>query len=86
MSSYSNSSYSSPQGDDDVDTSEPDQVDESPDELQADVPEGSPADVEALGDSEMKHADDSGSVIGRRNPDLETENLSVPDASRNNDI
>lgn len=45
---------------------------------------GSPADdsnedVEEGG--EMNHMDDSGEVVGRRNEDLPTENLSVPDAT-----
>lgn len=30
---------------------------------------------------EMKQVDDSGEVVGRRNEDLPTENLSVPDAT-----
>lgn len=77
MSSYSNSTYSAPQ-DDSVDATEPDRVEETPDSAQADDPtdnvgEGTSADATDLHDDELKHVDDTGSVIGRRNPDLETE-------------
>lgn len=82
MSSYSNSSYSSPQ-DNDVDSSPAEPVEEGVDVTQSDDPtdnvgEGTSADADELADDELKHVDDTGSVIGRRNPDLETENFSVP--------
>ena len=78
MSSYSNSSYSSPQ-DDGQDTRAAEPIEEGVDQNQADDP------TDNVGEIEVKHAEtddenslrhnmsDEGSVIGRRNPDLPTE-------------
>lgn len=58
--------------DQDVDTSEP--------EKQQDLPDQVEADSAAASDDEdgFSHDDNTGEVIGRRNPDLPTENLTVP--------
>jgi hypothetical protein len=89
MSSYSNSSYSSPNDgvdEDGQDTSAAAPVEEGPDATQADDP------TDNVGENEVKHAEvdeenslrhveTDGEVIGRRNEELPTENLSVPDAN-----
>jgi hypothetical protein len=80
MGEYSNSSYSAPfEGeDDDQDTSAAKPIEEGVDQSQSDDP------TENVGENQVKHAEEDeenslrhvendGEVIGRRNPDLPTE-------------
>lgn len=93
MSSYSNSSYSSDFDEDEggQDTRAAAPIEETPDAELADDPTENVGErggednevkhAEEDEDNSLRHVDNAGAVIGRRNPDLPTENLSVPDAN-----
>ena len=87
MGTYSNSSYSADPDEDGQDTSASAPIEESVDQTQSDdstdnVGEDSDENevkhAEEDEDNSLRHIEDEGLVVGRRNNDLPTENLTIP--------